>query len=319
MGREVWGTVQSSTQMLLTLNTSCVRTMFLGAGRSKKPRMDLLDLPAFARDTLGLAGINLTTDLLAGADRARLESIRERADRASCACLLLIESEGVAIAAANEEKHAAAVTRLTRVVEAAHILGSSSVACTLIGTDDENAMTRASTGLRKVMERADKLDLSLLISPGAGLTSKPERVTELLKKIGGFRVGTFPDFETASKSPDAIAYLQRLTPYAMVVCASSGKFGLAKSKDETPVEQLIGVTGVEHRPYDLRAMIKAIGSVGYEGPLALDYRGGGDVVAGIALTRDHLRAAIGGTEVDPPDDDDLADVEDDLPLPDVDE
>jgi hypothetical protein len=171
------------------------------------------------------------------------------------------------------------------------------------------------------MERADKLDISLLISPGAGLTSKPERITELLKKVGGFRIGTFPDFETASKAPDASAYLQRLTPYAMVVSASSTKFGIAKSKEETPVEQLIGVQGVEHRAYDLRSMIKAIESVGYEGPLAIDYRGGGDAVAGISLTRDHIRAALGGLNIDGGGEFDESELEGDegLALPEEDE
>ena len=48
---------------------------------------------------MGLGGLNLSTDLLVGADRARLERVRERSDRASCSCLLLIESEAQAFGA----------------------------------------------------------------------------------------------------------------------------------------------------------------------------------------------------------------------------
>jgi hypothetical protein len=79
--------------MLLTLTASCLKGMLLPTGRSKKPKMEMMDLPAFTRDSLGLSGFNLSTDLLVGADRAKLEAIRERTDRASCSCLLLIEPE----------------------------------------------------------------------------------------------------------------------------------------------------------------------------------------------------------------------------------
>ena len=65
--------------MILTLSARCLRSMLLPAGRSKKSQLDMLDLPRFTRETLGLSGVNLSTDLLVGADRARLESIRERA------------------------------------------------------------------------------------------------------------------------------------------------------------------------------------------------------------------------------------------------
>src|SRR5215831_18800610 len=105
--------------MLLTLTASSLRSVLL-PGRGKKPKMDLLDLPTFARENLGLAGINLSTDLLVGADRSRLESVRERADRASCACLLLVETEVQPFA--GEKTGQGAVDRMLRVVEAAHIL-----------------------------------------------------------------------------------------------------------------------------------------------------------------------------------------------------
>src|SRR3954467_1918194 len=110
--------------MLLTLTASSLRSMLL-PGRSKKPKLDLLDLPTFARETLGLAGINLSTDLLVGADRSRLESVRERADRASCACLLLVEADLQPFGSNQEKASTGAVERMLRVVEAAHILGCS--------------------------------------------------------------------------------------------------------------------------------------------------------------------------------------------------
>jgi hypothetical protein len=205
--------------------------MLTATGKGKKPQLDLLDLPRFTRENLGLAGVNLSTDLLAGADRARLEAIRERADRASCACLLLIEPEPQNFGSSDESSVAAAIHRTIRVAEAAHILGCSSIAVRVKAQDDDVGLLRVAAGLKKVVERAEKLDINLLIAPEAGLTAKPERVTELLKKVGGFRVGTFPDFQSAAASGDGVGYLHRLTPYATSVCASTIKLlGEAETK-----------------------------------------------------------------------------------------
>lgn len=205
--------------MILTLSARCLRTMLLPPAKGKKPSLDILDLPKYTRETLGLSGVNLSTDLLAGADRARLESIRERADKASCACLLLVEHEAQPFGHSDESKVAAAAKRARAVVEAAQILGCSAAAIKVAATNDDAALARVAAALKPVVERAEKLDINLLISPHDGLTSKPDRVTDLLKKVGGFRIGTYPDFEVASKSEDAVAYLHRLTPYATAVCA----------------------------------------------------------------------------------------------------
>jgi hypothetical protein len=274
--------------MLLTLTASSLRSVLL-PGRGKKPKMDLLDLPTFARENLGLAGINLSTDLLVGADRSRLEAVRERADRASCACLLLVETEVQPFA--GEKSGQGAVDRMLRVVEAAHILGCSAAATKIDAPDDDAAFLRVSGRLKPVMEKAEKLDINLLISPGKGLTSRPERVTELLKKVGGFRIGTYPDFQTASEYKDPVSYLQRLTPYATAVAASTQKF--VTEKGEEPGVEVVSAAGLKHLPYDLKPLVDAVISVGYDGPLALDYRGVGDVTMGLLRSRDTIMAALG--------------------------
>jgi sugar phosphate isomerase/epimerase len=277
--------------MLLTLTASCLRSM-LSPGRGKKPKLDLLDLPVYTRQTLGLAGINLSTDLLAGSDRSRLEAVRERADRASCACLLLIESDLQPFGATGEKTAAGAGERMLRVVEAAHILGCSAAAMRIEADDEDATFLRVAARIRPVMERAEKLDINLLIAPARGLTGRPERVTELLKKVGGFRIGTYPDFQTAAEYKDPVAYLQRLTPYATAVAATTTKF---VSEKGSPADEDEGDPGLvyKHEPYALKPLVEAVISVGYDGPLSLDYRGAGDVTMGLIHSRDAIQAALG--------------------------
>ena len=47
-----------------------------------------------------------------------------------------------------------------------------------------------------------------------------------------------------------------------------------------------------HEPYDLSVMINAISSVGYDGPLSIDYRGKDDVTQAIIQSRDTLLGLI---------------------------
>jgi sugar phosphate isomerase/epimerase len=265
--------------MLLTLAASSLRPML--AAKGGKGKLTLLDLPAYARGTLGLHGLNLSTDMLAGLPREQLERLRERADKAGAACLLLVEAEPQPLGVESDAAADKGLERLGRVAQAAQFLGCNSLALKIIGPDDPAALPRTAERLRKIVRRAEKMELNVLISPHEGLTATPERVTEIIKKVGGFRVGTLPDFEVAAASPDPTAYLRRLTPYAPVVYGATRKFasdGDAEGEDEV-------TRPVKHAAYDLGVLIDAIVSVGFDGTLAVDYRGGGDPTLGVIRSR----------------------------------
>jgi len=270
--------------MLLTLyarNLACL------AAQPGKP--DLFALPEFARSILRMHGLNLSTALLAGTSRPKLESFRERADRARCSCLLLLEERPLPMGDSDDSKATAAVERARRVLQAAQVLGCNAAGIAISGHDDDNTLQRTIDRLKRTLASADRLELNLLIWPSPGLTTSPDRITEIIKKVGGFRVGTLPDFQVAAATKDPIAFMRRLTPYAGVVIASAGHptpKGSKKAKAEPPPE------------YDLATMVKAVQSVGYEGTLAVDYRGDGDVKLGIEQTRDALEAILGLPESD---------------------
>lgn len=274
--------------MLLTLTAISLRSM-LARGKTGKAKLDLMDLPVYTRQELGLHGLNLSTELLTGMSRENLEKLRERADKAGCACLLLIETEAQGFGDSSEAIAAAAVDRLQKVIQASHLLGCNAVAVKALGPDDHDTFARSADRLRKAVERAERLELNVLLSPHTGLTSAPERVTELIKKVGGFRVGTFPDFQAAAESADPVGYLRRLTPYASVVSASTVKFAAekgAKGDDET--------APVKHSAYDLEPLVKAILSVGYDGTLAVEFRGTGDAKLGVLRSRRALERFLDG-------------------------
>lgn len=234
-------------------------------------RLALDDLPAYTRDHLGLMGLCLPTAVLAGLDAKAVDRFRDAADKASCPCLVLVESR----AQKFSQDHAAtdaAIERMLRVVQVAHRLGCNSTALAIEADDSADNFDASVDACQTILERADRLEMNLLIRPHAGLTASPDQATTLIKKIGGFRIGSMPDFQAASASGDAREYLRRITPYAQAVVAPT-----------TPA-------GQEAAP--LRACIAAILAVGFDGSLALEHRGKGDAEASILATRETLEIAL---------------------------
>lgn len=282
--------------MLLTLTLSSP-----AVARSLSTR-GLAEVPKVVRDEYGLSGLNVSTSLLKGADRATLTNFRDAADRAGCACLVLVEPP-INLAATTPKRGDQAEDRIMRLIEAAGLLGCNSLALGIAGPDSEEAFDMAVERLRLAAEKAERRELNILISPTEGLTEDPDRVSELIKKVGGFRIGTYPDFETASKTADPIAYLRRLAPYAWAVSASTIDFiepenkpeeaAAAESTGDEELDALLEelVDPPKHVPYDIDAMVAAIASVGYDGTLAIDYRGNAGTL-GIRQSCDALEAAM---------------------------
>ncbi len=231
-------------------------TMF----RKKLDKGDLAleDLPRHLHEEHAIRGMSLTADLLAGADMARLDALREAADKAVCPILLLQESEPQDFSSMDTVDES--VDRVERVLHAAQRLGCSAVAIEVAPASDEEEMEQLVDGLKEVSPTAEKLDLNLLVRVGVESIKTPEQASELIKRVGGFRVGTLPDFELACATGDGAEHLKRVAPYASVVMASTVKF------------QKNG----KHPAYDLAELIAALQEIGFDGALAIEHRGTGD-------------------------------------------
>ena len=260
----------------------------------------LLEAPRAVREQFGLHGLHVSTSLLKGADRTALGKFRDAADRAGCACLVLVEPP-LHLAASRRRQYEPAMARALKLIEAASLLGCNSLALGVTGEDDEATFGRAVEQFQELAEIAEKRELNILIGPTKGLTADPDRVIALIKKVGGFRIGTYPDFQTAAATEDPIGYLRRLTPYASAVSASTLEFvNLAEEaglegeggNDDEGLDALADLLSApEHLPWDLDAMVEAVRAVGYDGTLAVDYRGTAGTL-GIRQSCEALEAAL---------------------------
>lgn len=291
--------------MMYSVNVNSIRDVLKKRGKNA---VSVVDLPRYVHDHLGLRAMNFSTDLLRGMGRSEIEKIRDNGDKVGCTCLMLSEPKALSLASENDEVGMQAIDRMSRVIKAGSVLGCNAVSLSIEGKDGEMAFELASERMKQVLELADQIDINVLISPMKGLTEDADRVTELVKAIGGFRIGTLPDFETAVSSGDPVAYLRRLTPYATVVNASTLAFQEAPIDEDRDDPRAGGLTGLDalaaeldalddepapvHSAYDLAPLMGAIRAVGFDGNIALDYRGEGDGTLGVLQSKDAIEAAL---------------------------
>ena len=106
--------------------------------------------------------------------------------------------------------------------------------------------------------------------------------------------GTLVENVHYNADPDKV----RLTPYAAVICASTIKFTGGREVEAEPQEEgdepglPTPPKPAKHAPYALEPLLAAISAVGYDGTLAIEYRGTGDPTVGVKRTRQALEAVL---------------------------
>lgn len=260
-------------QIVLTLSAAALRPLI----QAEDPRCpSLAALPGFTQRELQLRGLNLPSGLLAGRQLPELDRLRDAADKASCPCLVLVEDQPLAVG--DPTTRPAVEDRIRRLAAAANRLGCRDIAIRVAqppGGSGPIGLEEAATGVKAVLHEMDRHDLNLLLVPHTGLTDDPVRLTELIKKVGGFRIGSLPSFGHAHATGELEKTLRRLAPYA-------------ESIDAT----VVGFEGDRHKPFDLAACVESVKAVGYVNTLALDYAGTGDVVEDLQRARGILEAAV---------------------------
>jgi sugar phosphate isomerase/epimerase len=261
--------------MLLTLSTGSLRNRISLNGESG---MSLLDVPAFTIKELKLHGLNILASMLSKWGLEDLDRLRDRADKASCPCLVLIEDAPLPLASEDPAVRKNAGERVRRLAVAANRLGCNALAVHCQADDEDECFDVLVAELKGLMPAIERLELNILIAPTTGLTHTTDRLTSVIKRIGGFRIGSLPSFAAAAATGegDPIEALRKLAPYAGAIQASVEGFNKKGA----------------HKSYDLAKCVTAVRSVGFLNTLAIDYTGAGDPVPSIEMARDILQQAI---------------------------
>lgn len=266
---------------MLTLETGSLAARLAG-GRNPLERSDL---PRYAIEELGLRGLSIASSILAGCSPRDLDRLRDEADRAHCPCLSMVESSPLAVDEATWSFSEAAADRLQRLASAASRLGCSSLAVT-VAADAKTDPDHVASALRQGVQSIERHELNLLLTPSSrGLLSSSEGVIDLIRRVGGFRIGCMPTFGHAVASKDGEASLRRLAPYAAAMVAD-----------------LDPLTAPKGGAFDdrLAGWVRAIRSVGFASTLALSSTAK-DAAARIVRAREHLEPVLVANASEDPD------------------
>jgi sugar phosphate isomerase/epimerase len=210
-------------QILLTLSVGSLKTL-VDSGE-----VPLEDVPAFAMREFDLRGLNIPASMFAGCSIEVFDRLRDNADKAGCPVLILVEEQPLLFAFETDEQRDATLERINRLAIAANRLGCNSLAVSCLAPrDDEDTFELTVDGIKDAIGKIEQFDLNLLLAPTKGLTHEPDRMTDLIKRVGGFRIGSFPSFGHAERTKDPNETLRKLAPYAGGIEAtiSTGKKGV---------------------------------------------------------------------------------------------
>jgi len=258
--------------MLLIFSAATYRASI----KSSRRKLQLGDLPKLARQEFGLSGLLVTTDLLAGWNMPDIDRLRVQADKAACPCLAIVEPDPHDLGVLNNEKAAQSIDRMHRVLIAAHRMGCSAVGFRAAGSKDSAATDRLVNRLKVVVSQAEKLDVNFLLAMAKGPTETAEGLINTIKRVGGFRIGALADFQDAGATDDPAETIRRLAPYGPLVIASSIEFDDAGN----------------HTRYDLLRCAGALADVGYDGAIAIEYRGAKALEQCVEWTRQTVENAL---------------------------
>ena len=250
--------------VLLTLAVHSLDSLLGG-----KSAIDMLDVPNLAMERLQLRGLVIEAGHLRGWEVDRYDAFRDRADKSGCPCLLLRDRTTINLL----DGDGASSERIERLAMAANRLGCSSVSITPRVQDDEAAIQMIVTRLRTALQSVERLQLNLLVEPAEGLTSDPDRHIDLIKRIGGFRIGALPVFSAAGATGEGLEALRKTAPYAAGIIADfpNGRGKKAVKPDEA---------------------LRAIREVGYSNIVALEYTGKSDPIRELSKTREAMQAVL---------------------------
>ena len=257
-------------QILMTLAAGSLRSLV------ESGELALADIPEFTMREFDLRGLNMPASLLTGRSIDDFDRLRDNADKAGCPVLILVEDQPLSMSADQPEELSASRERIQRLAVAANRLGCNSLAISCTAPRSDEAMFESIVaGLKSAVGMIDDYDLNLLIAPSKGMTGDPDRLTDIIKKVGGFRIGSYPGFTHAKGTADPRDTMRKLAPYAggIEITARSKKGGEATLDAYEAVESVL--------------------SVGYQNTIALGFEGRGNPVVTLRAGRRLLAEALG--------------------------
>ncbi len=240
------------------------------------------DFPAFTRERFGITGVEYVNSFFKdrSTDDVWLSALDTRCKEAGVkSILIMIDGEG-ALGDPDRSARSKTVENHYRWLHAAAALGCHGIRVNVPskGTPEQQRDLCAA-GLGDLLERADAMNLNVMIENHGGLSSNGGWLSSLIALVDHPRLGSLPDFGNfildwdTHEMYDRYQGVDELLPYAKALSAKSHDFDESGNETHT----------------DYGRMFELVRKHGYTGWIGVEYEGDAlPEVEGIERTRDLL-------------------------------
>jgi sugar phosphate isomerase/epimerase len=224
-------------------------------------RVRRADFPRVAREEFDIDAIELVNQLMEGHDAESIAALKRQAGDCGVRVLLIMCDDEGDLSDLDRAARLTAARNHFKWVDAAAALGAAAIRVNTGGEGrplDAEAVCRCAEACREIIEFAAPRNIAVLIENHGGLSSRVDRILDLMRAVDHPLFGTLPDFGNFPPGVDRYDAVQQMMPYARAVSAKCLDFD-EQSGAETTI--------------DFPRMIAIVRGAGYRGPIGIEYEG----------------------------------------------
>lgn len=234
-------------------------------------KLNNLQFPKLARD-FGIEGLEFVNGLWAAPTAGYLARLKRNMQQTQTKCvLMMVDDEGMMGHSVKEERMKA-VRNHHKWVDYTAELGGHSIRTNMYPEKQPQTpaeidafLNHCAESFTALCEYAAKQKINVIIENHGGVSSNPDVVVRLMKKVNLPNFGTLPDFGNFPKEIDRYDAVKKLMPYAKGVSFKCWEFG--PDGKETTI--------------DMDRMMKIVDESGYRGYVGIEFEGKGDEMEGV--------------------------------------
>ena len=225
-----------------------------------------LDFPRIAREQFGIEGLEFVNQLWEAPTQSYLNRLKRAIEQSQTrALLIMVDGEGQ-LGHYDRQVRQKSVRNHYKWVEIAAELGCHSIRTNMRPAPGKNPKTPqeiqeflnyCTEAFHELTEYASKYNINVIIENHGGISSNPDVLVELMKRVNRPNFGTLPDFGNFPKEIDKYEAVKKLMPYAKAVSFKCYDFG--PDGNETTI--------------DMDRMMRIVLESGYRGWVGIEYEG----------------------------------------------
>jgi L-ribulose-5-phosphate 3-epimerase len=229
-------------------------------------KLKQIDMPELCRKQLDIDGLELVNSFFASPQYSYCKNLLKRAkDHGVKILLIMCDGEGD-MAHADEKERLQAVRNHRKWLDIAQVLGCHSIRCNAGHAEpgDAEAIKRCADSFSRLCELARPDKINVIIENHWGLSSDPDSLLEVVKRVDDPLLGTLPDFGNFPPEVDRYDAVRRMMPFAKAVSAKCHEFDDAGNETGT----------------DYARMMQIVLDAGYDEWVGIEFEGKADELEG---------------------------------------